>query len=169
MALLRYAWLRRLELWSKQRLWIQGIQEYAVELPDDSIQPGWLGHGGASEEALAETERRLGQLLPPSCREFLRLSNGWRRTTSYIERLLPVAELDTRRGLNQEWVTTWTQELPGVSEAEQLSSRDNPVTFRTEYLGSALQISDVGDAAIYVLDPEVMAPDGEWEAWLFAS
>src|SRR5262249_49675523 len=78
----RHAWLPLLERWSQQ--WLRN-QEYAVELPDTIIQSGWLGFTGASEEELAATEHRLGQPLPPSYREFLRLTNGWRRTTSYIE------------------------------------------------------------------------------------
>ena len=31
-----------------------------------------------------------------------------------------------------------------------------------------LQISDVGDAAVYLLNPQVINHDGEWEAWFFA-
>lgn len=26
----------------------------------------------------------------------------------------------------------------------------------------------MGDAAIYVLNPQIVTPEGEWEAWLFA-
>jgi hypothetical protein len=40
---------------------------------------------------------------------------------------------------------------------------------RVEYLESALEISDEGDSAIYVLNPKVVTPAGEWEAWLFAN
>src|SRR5262249_3381412 len=41
--------------------------------------------------------------------------------------------------------------------------------FRTEYLESALEISDVGDSAVLLLNPEVVDDTGEWEAWLFAN
>ena len=45
----------------------------------------------------------------------------------------------------------------------------DPARFRVEYLESALEISDTGDSAIYLLNPKVVTPDGEWEAWLFAN
>jgi hypothetical protein len=32
-----------------------------------------------------------------------------------------------------------------------------------------LEISDTGDAAILLLNPEVVSDEGEWEAWFFAS
>src|SRR5690606_3968544 len=36
-------------------------------------------------------------------------------------------------------------------------------------LASTLQLSDKGDAAILLLQPERVGPDGEWEAWFMAS
>ena len=41
--------------------------------------------------------------------------------------------------------------------------------YRAEYLLSALQISDVGDSAVYLLNPEIRTDEGEWEAWFFAT
>jgi hypothetical protein len=32
-----------------------------------------------------------------------------------------------------------------------------------------LEVSDIGDSAILLLNPEVVTPDGEWEAWDFAN
>ena len=43
------------------------------------------------------------------------------------------------------------------------------VRFRVEYLESALEISDIGDSAIFLLNPKVLTPDGEWEAWFFGN
>lgn len=43
------------------------------------------------------------------------------------------------------------------------------VNLRPEYLRTALEISDYGDAAIYMLNPKVVFADGEWEAWMLAS
>jgi hypothetical protein len=36
-------------------------------------------------------------------------------------------------------------------------------------LASALDISDVGDVAIYVLNPKATTLEGEWEAWFFSN
>ena len=38
-----------------------------------------------------------------------------------------------------------------------------------EYLQTALEISDVGDAGIYLLNPQVVTEEGEWETWFFAN
>ena len=45
----------------------------------------------------------------------------------------------------------------------------DPITLRVEYLQTALQISDVGDSSIYLLNPQVVTEEGEWEAWFFAN
>ena len=39
---------------------------------------------------------------------------------------------------------------------------------RIEYLQTTLEISQKGDSAIYLLNPEVITTEGEWEAWFFA-
>jgi hypothetical protein len=40
---------------------------------------------------------------------------------------------------------------------------------RIEYLPSMLEISDIGDAAILLLNPEIVTSSGEWEGWDFAT
>ena len=45
----------------------------------------------------------------------------------------------------------------------------DPARFRQEYLETALEISAEGDSAIYLLNPKVTSPEGEWEAWFFAN
>src|SRR2546430_5654347 len=37
------------------------------------------------------------------------------------------------------------------------------------HLPSVLEISEVGDSAIYLLNPQTVAADGEWQAWFFSS
>jgi hypothetical protein len=36
-------------------------------------------------------------------------------------------------------------------------------------LRTALEISDWGDSAICLLNPQVVTPEGDWEAWFFAN
>lgn len=40
---------------------------------------------------------------------------------------------------------------------------------RPGYLETALQISEVEDAAVYLLNPKVRDETGEWETWLVAT
>jgi len=37
------------------------------------------------------------------------------------------------------------------------------------YLYSCLQISDDTDGYVYLLNPKIFTPDGDWEAWSFGS
>src|SRR5262245_40281276 len=55
---------------------------------------GWCGSSPASEELISNAESRLGIRLPPSYRGFLSVANGWYIFSSFIERLLPVCEID---------------------------------------------------------------------------
>ena len=41
--------------------------------------------------------------------------------------------------------------------------------WESRYLPTALEISDWGDSAIYVLNPRVVRANGEWEAAFFAN
>jgi hypothetical protein len=41
-------------------------------------------------------------------------------------------------------------------------------SIRPEYVDGALQIGDSDDNGIYLLNPKIVAPDGEWEAWHLA-
>jgi hypothetical protein len=161
-------WQSLLARWSAE--WLR-IEEYAVTLPDEVLQSGWLGFPPASEEAIRAAEQRLCVALPPSYRVFLLVSDGWRRTSSFIDRLFSVQEIDRFASLNPEWLAVWTRKLSGVSEAEHRRYGDpaHDITFCTEYLHEAIQISHEGDQAVYLLNPAIVAPDGEWEAWLFAS
>ncbi len=42
------------------------------------------------------------------------------------------------------------------------------VHFRKEYLQMALEVSDYGDACIYLLNPEVITDEGEWDGMFMA-
>jgi hypothetical protein len=164
----RFPWRPLLERWSRQ--WL-GLDEYAAELPDDVAESGWIGYPPASERQIAAAERRLGATLPPSYRAFLRISNGWRRTSPFISRLWGVEEVEWLPARNQELIDVWNEQPYAVPDEEYIvydESQDS-VSLRPEYLRTALEISDWGDSAIYLLNPQVVTPEGEWEAWFFAS
>jgi hypothetical protein len=60
---------------------------------------------------------------------------------------------------------------PRLTDEEYLVYGDGqiPGAFRAEYLQTALEISDRGDSAILLLNPQILSKDGEWEAWRFAN
>jgi hypothetical protein len=161
-------WRPLLVQWSRR--WL-GVRQYAVELPDDVIEAGWLGYPGASEQEVQVLERRLGHTLPRSYRSFLHLTNGWRRTSPFIEHVWPTADVDFFRVRHQDWIDIFLEHASPVTPEEhaRYGEDQDVITFRAEYLQETIQVSPVGDAAVYLLNPAVVTPYGEWEAWFLAS
>ena len=165
-------WRPFLETWSREL-----IEAGAhPDLPSEVVESGWLGFPGATDEQLAVLEARLGVGLPPSYRAFLRVSNGWRQTGTSIWRMWSTEEIDWFRVRNAEWIDAYVSPFggldpPSMAYEEYLvyDETQDPARFRVEYLESALEVSDTGDSAIYLLSPKVVTPEGEWEAWLFAN
>jgi hypothetical protein len=148
-----FDWRGFLERWSAEWLRVAG---YRAELPADVVASGWLGYPGATEAEIAALEAHLGIGLPPSYRAFLRVSNGWRATSPFISRLWSTEEV--------EWLAVRNQGLIDVY-AEYPADE----MWESRYLRTALEVSDWGDAAIYLLNPWVVRADGEWEAAFFAN
>lgn len=163
----RFPWRRLLEEWSRQ--WLQ-IEEFVLLQPDDVVKSGWLGASGASENEIQTLEARLGRRIPPSYRAFLATSNGFRGGGPSIARIRPAEEVRPFIEEERDWVQIWTEsEDTELSPEEHLASRDSDGVFRTAYLRAAIQVSDVLDSTVYLLSPDVVDEEGEWEAWLFAS
>jgi SMI1 / KNR4 family (SUKH-1) len=148
--------------------------ELRSRLPQEVAESGWLGSPGASEAEISEAEARLGVRLPPSYRSFLQFSNGWRQTGFFIDRLWPADHVAWFKERNQQWIDAYTEpasDSPPPSDEEYLvyGEQQDTCIFREEYLKTALEISDTGDACIMLLNPKIVTPDGEWEAWFFAN
>jgi hypothetical protein len=167
-----YPWRAFLAEWSRALLQWDHVRDVASS---EALQSGWLGRPGASEAQLAAAEARLGTHLPPSYRQFLALSNGWGQLTDFIFNLWSTEEIEWLRVRNQHLITVWTEHIPPgtltVTDAEYFvyGAGQDCVTVRGEYLRTALEISDWGDSAICLLNPQVVTPEGEWEAWFFAN
>jgi len=157
-------------------------------LPPEVVASGWLGYRGASEKEVRDLEERLGKLLPRSYRSFLAETNGWRNCGSFIYDLWPCSEVRWFRERNQAWIDAYVRpENNGITivyPPGQSPPKPRPLTdeeylaydehqdscrFRDEHFQAALEISDVGDSAVLLLNPEVMDDAGEWEAWMFAN
>lgn len=171
----KYDWKAFLKLWSEEIL----ASELAGAFPDEVRGLGWLGYPGAAESEIIHAEERLSRELPPSYRSFLQVTNGWRMVSPLLGRLWSVEEVEwlrlRRRGLVESWRMGEALSRPvqpvGDEDYFVYGESQDSVMFRSEYLESALEISDLDPAqdAIYLLNPEVMTEDGEWEAWFFAS
>ncbi len=140
----------------------------AAGMPDRKITAGWLGEPGADEAEIVSAEQRLGVRFPASYRAFLADSNGFDHIGPFIYRLYSAAEIDWFHVRNQDWIDAY-QIGDDITPEEHLATPDDCVRFRTAYLSSCLQISEEGDSAVVLMNPEVLNDEGEWETWFFAN
>ena len=84
-------WRGMLSEWSEAL--IADARMDGQEPPPEVAATGWLGFPGASEAEIAAAEARLDATLPPSYREFLTTTNGWRQTGPFIDRLWSTHEV----------------------------------------------------------------------------
>jgi hypothetical protein len=131
------------------------LQRAPEDLPAAVITSGWLGYSGATEASLQAAEQRLGRRLPPSYRQFLQVSNGWR--DDWLAPFLPIEQVDHFWSRDADFAQMWEQE-----GAEALGDR-------TAELEGSIQISERGEHFLCLLNPAVVTPAGEWEAWLLDS
>ena len=139
------------------------------------LDSNWLGFSGALEDEIKSAESRLDIELPPSYRRFLKASNGWRNCGHFIYKIWSTNEIAWFKERNQNWIDAYVapylNSLPKVPDNTYFiyGEEQDAVQFRLEYLQTALEISDIGDSAIYLLNPKVITKEGEWEAWFFAN
>ncbi|MFJ5230803.1 SMI1/KNR4 family protein [Kitasatospora sp. NPDC088391] len=165
-------WPALLQEWS--RLWLSPDAHEEVErrFPPEAHATGWFGTDGATEADIEALERRLGTRLPPSYREFLAVSNGWSHVDDIQGPLLPTQQVGWLRDLDPDLVECWSnrEDDPAIPDEEYLRYDEDQEseTVRGEYFRTALRISEWGDSALLMLNPAVVNPQGEWEAWAFA-
>lgn len=166
-----YPWESLLTEWNSALFKAVDIEDYA--LPPDVRRSRWLGFPGASETEIAAAEARLGTAtFPPSYREFLSFTNGWRTTGTFIDRLWSTQVVDWLRVRHGDVIDSFSDDSePELTDAHYFDyDDDETVTYiRSEHLSTLVEISDMGDAALYLLNPKIRSNDGEWEAWFYAS
>jgi hypothetical protein len=79
--------------------------------------------------------------------------------------LWSVDEVDWFRVRHQDWIDSWTQGYLSSASGDGAPQPD------AEHLAMpyVLEVSAEGDGAILLLNPLVVTPEGEWEAWSFAN
>lgn len=164
--------------------WKSFLTEYSRELLTNEkirnrlrpevVESGWLGYKPATEEEIVAAEARLGVRFPPSDRAFLHVTDGWRYMNTFVHRMWPTPGIAWFRQRNQEWIDAYVEPAkddPRLPDDKYLvyGKAQDVSAIRPEYLPKALEISDTGDEAIILLNPEIVTPEGEWEAWFFAN
>jgi hypothetical protein len=122
-------------------------------LDDVQRENRWLGHEPADEEAIRAAEKRIGVRLPPSYRNFLLASNGWRHIAPLLYELLKVDEIGWLPEADPDLWFMWDHD---DDLAEQLKR--------------CVLLSGPADGDYWLLDGGDIGPDGEWSAcWWLAS
>ncbi|GAP47222.1 SMI1/KNR4 family protein [Streptomyces azureus] len=143
--------------------------EWADSLPDDETRgeddetarrARWLGFPPASEERIAAMEERLGRRMPPSYREFLKVSDGWRHAGGFVWLLAGTEDAH------------WHNNESGLADVfeEYLDEDAGPEERRvTDIWRRGLQLDVESDVTHVLLDPEDVGEDGEWAVYTWAS
>ena len=179
----KFDWRMFLEQWSETAL--NTLNDSPSLFPVEVYESRWLGYPGATEEQIRNVEHRLEITLPSSYREFLKITNGWRKTTPFINRIWSVEQIEWFSVRHQRWIDSFLIEYSrrhhirysdnGFSPHVEIpdheyfvyGDRQDCSKLRVEYLTTMLEISEKGESSIYLLNPQVVTEDGEWEAWFF--
>ncbi|MCV6639482.1 MAG: SMI1/KNR4 family protein [Thiotrichaceae bacterium] len=144
---------------------VEDWKELLEELTTTTEEPSFL-KAGATEEEIAELERRLNTTLPLSYKNFLRASNGF---VGY-----PLNDL---YGTDQiKWFIEESERADFIDSIDEEDESDDEEYFlygehqdtlstRERYMATALQISNDEDGNVYLLNPEIIDARNEWEAW----
>jgi hypothetical protein len=164
-------WRRLMDDWNARvfRMDPARLELYSMRHPQ-----AYAARSGAREPAkdseIAALEKRLGTSLPPSFVSFLRHSNGY-ALFDYPEAIFGTQEIEWFVTHNKEYADIWNAERDEVDDElyGQYGAHQSQVHLRAEYLYSCLQISDVIDGFVCLLNPKIVNPNGDWEAWDFGS
>jgi hypothetical protein len=119
----------------------------------------WLGFPPASEERIAALEQRLGRRMPPSYREFLKVSDGWRHAGGFVSLLAGTAD------------ARWHDDESGLAVMfeEYLDEDSGPEERReADIWRRGLQLDVESDATYVLMDPADVDEDGEWAVYTWA-
>lgn len=155
-----FDWRSFLLEWSGE--WADSLPDGETRNEDDEAarRARWLGFPPASQERIAAMEERLGRRMPPSYRQFLRVSDGWRHAGGFVWLLAGTADAH------------WHDNESGLADLfeEYLDEDAEPEERREADLWRrGLQLDVESDITHVLMDPEDMDEDGEWAVYTWAS
>ncbi|MEU6087173.1 SMI1/KNR4 family protein [Streptomyces sp. NPDC047085] len=155
-----FDWRSFLLKWSGE--WADSLPADETRSEDDEAaqRARWLGFPPASEERIGAMEERLGRRMPPSYREFLKVSDGWRHAGGFVW-LLAGTE-----GAH------WHDNESGLADMfEEFLDEDAGPEERLEadIWRRGLQLDVESDVTHVLMDPEDVDENGEWAVYTWAS
>jgi hypothetical protein len=151
-----FDWHSFLRRWSQDYI---RFEDLPVGINQQMVENQWFGYEGASEVDIIELEERIGKQLPPSFRNFLKVTNGWTQTI-YGTNIASTYDIGWFKDLNADWIRLHQEAFEGLDDVQDLPDMN---------LQHTLQIGIIIDNAVLLLNPNAVNEDGEWEAWFFAT
>lgn len=137
----------------------------------DSVASKWLGYLSVSEQDIRRKEKELNTVLPPSYREFLMTSNGFRFVSPFLDNLFPIEKINWAKNTEEEWFLEMIDyEKFKVTDKEYFYYKkdQNTAWYRHEYLKVSLKVSEWCDGMCIFLNP-VVKHEEEWEVLEYAT
>jgi hypothetical protein len=145
------------------------ISNNAVD--EQAIKSQWLGYPPATKDAIEAKEKELNVILPPSYKEFLSYSNGFRIVSPFLDNLWPIEKVDWARNTEEQWWFNLMEEsVSQISDDEYLiyDERQDSIGYRSEYFRHSLKVSEWYDGMCVFLNPLIKHED-EWEVLEYAT
>jgi cell wall assembly regulator SMI1 len=103
----------------------------------------WLGFDGATEAEIQRHEKRLSTSLPPSYKEFLKVSNGFKQLNCFVWNILPIDKVDWLKNFDPTLYQLYTTEFKDSFNATDkeyfvYGEEQKTTDFRSEYLVNSL-------------------------------
>ncbi|WEV28962.1 SMI1/KNR4 family protein [Streptomyces sp. 71268] len=155
-----FDWRPFLLRWSEE--WADSLTDDDVRNADDlaARRARWLGLPPATEEQIVALEQRLGRRLPPSYREFLKVTDGWRHAGGFV--WLLAGTVDAHWHENES-------ELAEIFAEGLDEDADHDQRYEVDIWHRGLQLDVESDVVYVLMDPEEVDEDGEWTVYTWAS
>lgn len=147
-----------------------GVENNMIYYDKTGVHESWLGFPPASPESINAKEQELKVALPPSYREFLLTTNGFRQISFFAGHLFPVEKIGWTKDIDPDFLKILNEFDVPVSDEQYFvyGDKQRSELFRLEYLNATLQISEWVDGSVILLNPLVKFGE-EWEAWVYAN
>lgn len=148
-----------------------------LTIPSAMRESRWLGYPPATSAAISALEERLQLELPRSYKNFLSVSNGFQLVQPTIGGLYCVDAIERLTVLDSQLIEGFGQgyqvfgEVATVSDSDylQYDELQDTASFRLESLPSTIVVGGASAQGYYLLNPDIIFENGEWEAWVFAN
>jgi hypothetical protein len=135
----------------------------------------WHASPPATDAEISALEQRFAVPFPPSYVSFLRAANGLTMASHPVWRFFADTDVAWFRKRHNDWIRAYTATNDPSADRDPPDDEYYGYTddvrpfFRSKHFRHTLLISAVGDSAVYLLNPQVVWPSGEWEAWFLAN